>query len=162
MNKNTVQRFELADILLQYDYDSFTLLCRSIGDGRNLWIRKIEDGGYILEVQEDYCRIYISLESGEKNGQFLTLWKTDGSTCWFIPGRAFMFRLFMDSVFLIFSDENDNFFLLKVSADSGKKFWHHCVNDGLSQYTINSEEVILKYTDETVEIFSSRTGLSLR
>jgi hypothetical protein len=162
MNKDSIQRLELADLLLQYDYKTFTLLCRNIGDGRKLWIRKIEDGGYILNVMEDKEKIYITLESGEKSGQVLVLKKTDGSTCWFIPGKAFMFRLFMDSGFLIFVDENDNFFLIKVSSDDGKKLWHHCVNDGLSEYIINQEEIILKYVDENIEVLSNSTGLSLR
>jgi len=162
MNKNTVQRFELADFLLQYNYETYILLCRNLKDGRNLWIRKIEDGGYILEVQEDGARIYIILESGEKSGLFLALRKTDGSTCWFIPGRAFMCRLFLDSVFLIFADEIDNFFLIKISADNGEKIWHHAVNTGLSHYTINSREVVLEYMDENVEILNSSTGLSVK
>lgn len=69
-----------------------------------------------------------------------------------------MCRLFMDSVFLIFSDENDDFFLLKVSAVSGKKIWHHRVNADFVRYTINSEKVILKYNDANVEILNSSTG----
>lgn len=162
MNKNTVQRFELADLVLQYDFTTYALLCRNAEDGRNLWIRKIEDGGFILEVQEDDAKVYISFESGEKCGQFIALMKADGSTCWFIPGRAFMFRLFMNSIFLIFTDENDDFFLIRVSADTGEKFWYHCVNAGLSLYTINSKEVILEYTDGNVEVLSSSTGLSVR
>jgi predicted aspartyl protease len=73
-----------------------------------------------------------------------------------------MCRLFLDSVYLIFSDENDDFFLIKVLADNGKKFWHHVVDTGLSCYTINSKEVILQYIDEKIEVLNSSSGLPVR
>lgn len=162
MKRNTVQRFELADFLLQYNYETCILLCKNTEDGRNLWIRKIEDGGFILEVLEDDEKIYLNLESGEKSGQFIALGKTDGSMLWYIPGKAFMCRLFLDSVFLIFSDENDDFFLIRVSAVTGDKLWHYRVNNGLALYTINSEKVILKYNDESLEVLDSNTGIPVK
>jgi len=161
MNKESIQRFELSELLLQYDYLTHTLLCKSSGEGKNLWIRKIEDGGFILDVNEDRDKIFISIESDDKSGQFLVLNKKDGLTNWFIPGKAYMFRIFLDSVYLIFVDGSNHFFLIKAASEDGSKIWHHPVNDGLSAYTINSEIVTLKYIDGNVETLSSFTGESL-
>jgi outer membrane protein assembly factor BamB len=158
MSKDTIRRFELTDLVLQYDYQTHTLLCRNIDDGKNLWIRKIDDGGYILDVSGDKDRIFLSIEADEKSGQFLVLNKKDGLTEWSIPGKAYMFRLFLNYVYLIFVDGDDNFFLIKTSSDDGSKIWHHSVHDGLSEYKINNETVTLKYYDESVEILNSGSG----
>lgn len=162
MNKESIQRFELSEHLLQYDYNTHTLLCRSLEEGKNLWIRKIEDGGFILDMNEDSDKIFISIESDEKRGQFLVLNKKDGTTSWFIPGKAYMFRLFLTSVYLIFVDGDNNFFLIKTETEDGTKIWHHPVNEGLSGYTINSEVVNLKYIDGSSETLCSSTGELLR
>lgn len=161
MNKESIQRFELTELFLQYDYLAYTLLCRSIGEGKNLWIRKIEDGGIILDLSEDRDKIFISIESDEKSGQFLVLNKKDGSTLWDIPGKAYIFRLYSNSVYLIFVDGENNFFLIKASSDDGRKLWHHPVNDGLYEYIINNENVKLKYADGSTEILNSNTGMSV-
>ncbi len=161
MNKENIQRFELADLLLQYDFLSYTLLCKSSADGKNLWIRKIEDGGGILDADEDQNRIFISMSSGDKSGQFIALNKRDGLTEWFIPGKAYMFRLYLNSVYLIFVDGDDNFFLIKVSSEDGTKLWHHAVDNRLCAYNINNELVSLSYTDGRTEILSSDTGVVL-
>jgi len=158
MNKESIQRFELSDLLLQYDYNTYTLLCRSSGDGKNLWIRKIEDGGFILDMAEDRDKIFISIESDEKSGQFIVLNKKDGLTNWFIPGKSYMFRIFLNSVYIIFVDGDNNFFLIKADSEDGRKFWHHPVNEGLSAYTINKDVVTLKYIDGSTESLNSSTG----
>jgi outer membrane protein assembly factor BamB len=158
MSKESIRRFELTDLILQYDYIAHTLLCRNIDDGKNLWIRKIEDGGFILDVSEDKYRIFLSIETDEKSGQFLVLNKKDGLTDWFIPGKAFMFRLFLSSVYLIFIDGDDNFFLIRTSAEDGSKLWHHPVHDGLSGYTINNDTVTLAYYDGSIEVLNSGSG----
>jgi len=159
MKKESIQRFELTELILQYDYSNCNLLCRSLDEGKNLWIRKIEDGGYILDANDDGDKIFISMESDEKSGQFLVLNRRDGLTCWSIPGKAYMFRIYSNSVYLIFVDGEDNFFLIKVSSEDGTKLWHHPVNNGLSAYTINNEVVTLKYIDGTVETISSSNGI---
>jgi outer membrane protein assembly factor BamB len=158
MSKDSIRRFELTDLILQYDYQTHTLLCRNIDKGKNLWIRKIGDGGYILDVSDDGDRIYLSIESDEKSGQFLVLNKKDGLTEWSIPGKAYMFRIFLNYVYLIFVDGDDNFFLIKTSSDDGSKIWHHPVHDGLSEYIINNETVTLKYHDGSAEVLNSGSG----
>jgi len=162
MSKESIQRFELTEHLLQYDYQTFNLLCRKIDEGKNLWIRKIEDGGIILDIDEDSDKIYISIETDGKSGQFLVLNKNDGLTRWFIPGKAYMFRIYSNSVYLIFVDGDDNFFLIKAASEDGSKLWHHSVNEGLAAYAINSNAVTLKYLDGSSEILSSSTGNLLK
>jgi len=159
MNKESIQRFELSELVLQYDFATYTLLCRNISEGKNLWIRKIEDGGFILEVLEDRDKIFISVESEGKNGQFIVLNKSDGFVCWFIPGKPFMFRLYSVYVYLIFADSDNNFFLIKAHVEDGSKLWHHQINQGLSSYIINNEIVSLKYKNGSTEILNSETGL---
>jgi outer membrane protein assembly factor BamB len=158
MSKDNIQRFELAKILLQYNLDTYTLLCKEKNEGRNLWIRKIEDGGYILDAGEDSEIIFIAIESGNNSGQFLALKKSDGNILWFIPGKAYMFRVFLDSVYLIFLDEDNNYFLIKASVHDGRKIWHYKINEKLSAYTINKNIVELKYLDSSKEILDSVTG----
>ena len=158
MSKDNIQRFELSEFLLQYNLETYALLCKEKDNGKNLWIRKIEDGGFILDASEDKERIFIAVESGNNMGQFLALEKTDGNIKWFIPGKAYMFRVFLNFVYLIFPDEANNFFLIKVSVEDGKKFWHYQVNENLSSYTINDKIVELKYRDGVREILDSKTG----
>lgn len=161
MNKESIQRFELADLLLQYDYQTYSLLCRNCDDGKNLWIRKVDDGGFILDVFENKDKIFLSMEYEGNCGQFLVLNKKDGLTSWYIPGKAYMFCLYSDYIYLIFADDNNDFFLIKASSENGSKLWHHSVNDGLTGYTINTNIIILRYAGGSTEILSSSTGLPL-
>jgi hypothetical protein len=158
MNKDNVQRFELSKLLLQYNLETYTLLCKEKDKGKNIWIRKIEDGGFILDAGEDNERIFIAIESGINSGQFLALKKSDGNIIWFIPGKAYMFRILLDFVYLIFIDEVNNFFLIKVSVEDGKKIWHYQVNEKLSSYIINKRIIELKYLDGNKEILDTTTG----
>ncbi|MCL1864667.1 MAG: hypothetical protein FWF73_02520 [Spirochaetes bacterium] len=162
MNKNTIQRFELSKLLLQYNLETYSLLCKEKDEGKNLWIRKIEDGGFILDAGEDSERIFIAVESGDNRGQFLALKKTDGNVIWFIPGKAYMFRVFLNSVYLIFLDEDNNYFLIKVYVEDGSKIWYYRINEKLSSYTINNNVVKLKYLDANEEILDSATGELLK
>ena len=94
--------------------------------------------------------------------QFLALEKTDGNIKWLIPGKAYMFRVLLNSVYLIFPDEATNFFLIKVSAKDGKKNWHYQVNENLSSYTINDKIVELKYRGGVCEVLDSKTGEEIK
>jgi outer membrane protein assembly factor BamB len=158
MNKDNIQRFELSKLLLQYNLETYALLCKEKDKGKNLWIRKIEDGGFILDIGEDNERIFIAIESGANSGQFSTLKKSDGNILWFIPGKAYMFRIFLDYVYLIFLDEYNNFFLIKAYVEDGRKIWHYKINEKLSSYTINEKIIELKYLDGNKEVLDSATG----
>jgi outer membrane protein assembly factor BamB len=138
--------------------ETYTLLCKEKDNGKNLWIRKIEESGFILDAAEDNERIFVAVEYGDNRGQFLSLKKSDGGIIWFIPGKAYMFRIFLNFVYLIFLDEEKNFFLIKVYAESGKKIWHYPINEKLSSYTINEKIIELKYLDGSKEVLESETG----
>ena len=158
MNKDNIQRIELSKLLLQYNMETYTLLCKEKDNNKNLWIRKIEERGFILDAAEDNERIFIAVEYGDNRGQFLSLKKNDGSIIWFIPGKAYMFRIFLNFVYLIFLDEEKNFYLIKVYVESGKKIWHYRINEKLSSYTINGKIIELKYLDGSKEVLESETG----
>lgn len=162
MNKGILQRFELNEYLIQYDPETFILLCKSMPEGKNIWIRKIEDGGFIAGAVHDEDNFYISIESGDTSGQFIAISKADGSTRWLIPGRAYMFQLFHTSIYLIFIDDNEHFYLIKARTIDGSKAWHFQVDEDLYQYTINRDRITLKYHDGRVDILSSESGLLLK
>lgn len=161
MDKGLLQRFEFNEYLIQYDPGTFILLCRRMPEGKNIWIRKIEDGGFIAGAVHDEDNFYISIESGDTSGQFIAISKTDGSTRWLIPGRAYMFQLFNGSIYLIFIDDNERFYLIKAKTIDGSKDWHYQVDDCLYQYKINKDRITLKYHDGRVDILCSESGLLL-
>lgn len=161
MDKNSIQRFELPGHLLQYDFSACMLLCKSPGDGRKLWIKKFDDCGYIIDADEDDKNIYISFGYDDRSGVFVAVDKKNGLTRWSIPGRAFMFRVFSAAVFIIFSDAEGRFFLIKTSSADGSKIWHHQVEDSLHSYTINERTVRLDYYGGGTETLDSRTGTPL-
>jgi outer membrane protein assembly factor BamB len=161
MSRGILQRFELNEYLIQYDPDTFILLCRRMPEGKNIWIRKIEDGGFIAGAVHDEDNFYISIESGEMSGQFIAINKTDGSTRWIIPGKAYLFQLFQDSIYLIFVDENEKFYLIKAKTEDGSKEWHYQVDEELFQYTINRDRITLKYQDGRIDILNSKSGFLL-
>lgn len=161
MSKGTLQRFEFNGYLIQYDPGTSILLCKRMPEGKNVWIRKIEDGGFIAGAVHDEDNFYISIESGDTSGQFIAISKTDGSTRWLIPGKSYMFRIFGDSIFLIFIDENEKFFLIKAKTADGSKEWHYQVDEELYQYTINRDRITLKYHDGRTDILNSESGFLL-
>lgn len=162
MSKGILQKFDFDEYLIQYDPETFILLCKKNPEGKNLWIRKIEDGGFIAGTIQDENNFYISLESGDTSGQFIAISKTDGSTRWLIPGRSYMFQLYHKSIYLIFIDDNEAFYLIKASTADGSKEWHYRVDEDLYQYTINMNRITLKYRDGRTDILSSESGFLLK
>ena len=157
-----MQKFELNEYLIQYDPETFILLCKRKPEGKNIWIRKIEDGGFIAGAVHDEDNFYISIESGDTSGQFIAIKKNDGSTRWIIPGRAYMFQLFRNSIYLIFIDENEHFYLIKAETADGSKEWHYQVDEDLYQYTINKDRITLKYHNGRVDVLNSKSGFLLK
>jgi len=158
MKKGILQRFELNEYLIQYDPETFSLLCRKMPEGKNIWIRKIEDGGFIAGAVHDEDTFYFSIESGDKSGQFMAVNRADGSTRWIIPGKSYMSQLYDNSLYLIFVDSSDTFYLIKVRATDGSKVWHYRVSEDLYQYKINKNRITLKYHDGKTDIISSESG----
>jgi len=161
MDNKNAQIFRMDEHVLYYDYHSGVLLCKSIESGRNLWIKKMEDPGIISGAIEDEDSFYIAFESGERSGVFLTLNKKDGATLWDIPGRAYLYRIFLDYIFLIFIDDAGTFFLLKVSVSEGTISWHHNVTEDLHEYVINREFLLLNYLSGKTEKIDIKTGITI-
>jgi outer membrane protein assembly factor BamB len=143
-NKNS-QIFRMDANLLYFDYSTNVLLCKDIENKRKLWIKKIDDPGIINDIVEDDNRFFVAFESGEKSGVFLAISKKDGSTLWDIPGRAYMYRIFLDYIYLIFIDDSGQFFLIKTAVRDGSLIWHHNVSQDLCGYIINPSVIILDY-----------------
>lgn len=148
----------MNDFLLQYDFTASVLLCKSISAGKNLWIKKIEEGGIIPEVIEDDALFFMAFLYNDTDGLFLAINKSDGKTAWSIPGRAYMYRIFGEHIFLIFIDEEGKYFLIKSSCSAGGIIWHHEVDIDLSEYTIRNDYVSLVYSDGRREVLEMNTG----
>ncbi|MCU0821428.1 MAG: hypothetical protein MUC95_03015 [Spirochaetes bacterium] len=157
--KNYTHNFDMADSILKYDPGRSTLLCiDKSAKAKKIWIKKILDITDITNVFEDGKRYFIACESGEINGQFLALFRSSGSTAWFIPGKSFLQVLFEGFLYLIFIDENGHYYLLKVNCNNGKALWHHRLDPDLFEYAFTKKEVRLSYTSGKKEILSLRTG----
>ncbi len=158
MDRTRSVTYQLQDHLIVYDFIDGVLLCRRLGDKKNLWIKKIYERTSLEEIVEDEERFYLSFADSEREGQFLVLERDTGYSVWTVPGRPFFNQLYGDYVFLIFSDEKGNFYLLKMDRKNGDKIWHHAVSEGLCQYAIKRESISLTYKDGTKEEIAMETG----
>ncbi|MDY6967201.1 MAG: hypothetical protein SVR08_00910 [Spirochaetota bacterium] len=144
---------------LRYDRERSILLCSSItNNNRKLWVKKLKEISYISNIIEDEQRYYLACESGEISGQFLVLLKRTGSTKWFIPGKSYLQILFGDYIYLIFIDEEEHYYFLKVNRKSGELKWHHKVDQDLCKYSITKERILLTYFSGKEESISVKTG----
>ncbi len=151
--------FELTEHVIQYDFSTDIMLCRRISDNRNIWIRKVPDGGHLINAIEDDKMFYLAFESDEKSGIFLAVDRADGSTRWEIPGKSYLSQIFGEYLFLIFIDSKDDFYLIKVRRDDGSKIWHHPVLEDLYEYIIKRDSISLRYLDGRTEDVSLETGM---
>ena len=150
--------FELKDSKLIYDQERSILLCRLKKDGKKIWAKKIYDINYISNVIEDSGKFYIACESSENSGELLAVYKDDGKTGWFIPGKSFLQVIFEGYIYLIFIDEKNIYYLLKVDIDAGTTKWHHMIKNDLTDYTINEKSIELRYVSGKYETLSTSTG----
>lgn len=158
MRKNqNIQSFEMDGALLRFDIETSILLCQSLLNGKKVWVKKLNNL-VVSDIFEDNKRYYIVCDSGEINGQFLAVKKENGTTSWFIPGKSFMHVLYKGFLFLIFADENNRFYLLKVFINTGKSAWFHRVDPDLNEYIFVNEKLKLKYFSGKNETLSIRTG----
>ncbi len=153
--------FRLEDILLSYDPEKSILLCKN-KNGKNLWAKKFIDIDIISEVEEDSDSLYISTELDEKRGQFVALSKTDGNTQWHIPGRALFQKIFGVNIFLIFIDDEERYYMIKVDKSTGEKIWYFRVDEDLSEYSLRNDRILLKYASGKEERISTETGKIIR
>jgi len=160
MDVTDSQIFELESDVLAYDWEKSILLCRSKSSGRKKWAKKIEPC-LINHIIEDDERYYISCEYGEASGQYLALGREDGTTAWFIPGRSFLHLIFEGHVYSIFVDDKDNYYLLKIDREDGKKIWHYPVDSDLTEYSFKKDRILLKYLSGKTEKISVSTGFNI-
>ncbi len=154
-----VQPFEMRETVLVYEPAKSILVCKqNSGDKKKLWVKKLLEGGTVLSAAEDDERYYVALQSGEASGQYMALDRVSGATCWFIPGRAFLQILFDGFLYLIFIDEREHYYLLKVNRGSGGSIWHYSVEGDLCEYSFTKKRVYLLYASGRREAVSLDSG----
>jgi len=156
------QNFELGSRTLHYDCGKAMLLCKDSTSGKNIWIKKISDIRLIDTVIEDSSRYYIACETDDIKGYYLAIDKETGSTKWFIPGKAYFHIVYNNDLYIIFTDEKNDFYLLKVDCSDGKKIWHRRVRSDLCEYSFSPERIILKFGSGKQETISSLTGIAIQ
>jgi hypothetical protein len=161
MKTLNVQTFEMENSVLRYDMDKSILVCRAKYDDKKLWIKKLNDLHSVSGVIEDNKKYYLACDSGEINGQFLAIKKKDGATEWFIPGKSFLHVIYKGYIYLIFADQNDHFYLLKVHLSNGKSIWHHPVDRDLNEYSFTGNKINLHYLSGEREILSASNGKNI-
>ena len=155
-------RFEMSDRILYFNRENATLLCKTDDDSKNLWIKKIDEIYHINDIIEDEDNYYLSCERDDTSGYYLAVSKGNGSTRWFIPGKAFFQILYEGFLYLIFIDEDGLFFLLKVERKDGSKVWFHKIEEDLSEYSFRNDRIKLIYISGKIELISPKTGLVKR
>ncbi len=159
VKNNNTQNFEMKNTILKYDPGKSTLLCLDkTKENKKIWIKKLMDISHVSSIIEDKNKYYIACESGEINGQFLALSKESGATQWFIPGKSFLQIIFEGFLYLIFVDESDRYYLLKVRRENGRASWHHMVDQDLYEYSFSKKKISLVYSSGKSESLSIRTG----
>jgi outer membrane protein assembly factor BamB len=158
MGRNhNILSFGMDDSLLRFDLETSILLCQSKENGKKQWVKKLNDLN-VSDIFEDNKRYYIVCDSGEINGQFLAVKKENGTTSWFIPGKSFLHVLYKGFLFLIFADEANRFYLLKVNIGSGKSVWFHPIDADLFEYIFSNDKIKLKYFSGKTESLALKTG----
>ncbi|MCP4131633.1 MAG: hypothetical protein GY754_11700 [bacterium] len=158
MDSTNSQIFEMRRDALYFDTSKSIILCKSLKDNKNRWVKKTHDVYSITSILEDSAKFYIAGETDEESGQFLALDKKDGSTLWYIPGRAFFQQLFDEYLYIIFADEKKAFYLIKAAKPDGSKIWHHEVREDLVKYSFRKDRILLTYSSNDEEIISPVTG----
>ncbi|HON77889.1 MAG TPA: hypothetical protein PK544_05325 [Spirochaetota bacterium] len=159
MDRTTTQFFPLGEVTLYFDFSKSVLMCKSSsGDDQKLWAKKIPDVVLIDNIIEDDEKYYVACEYSEKDGMFLALAKDDGTTQWYIPGRSHLQVLYEGFLYLIFIDERERYYFIKVEIQEGRKIWHHEVEIDLSEYRFSKTGIELQYKSGRTEVLSFKTG----
>ncbi|HDP80942.1 MAG TPA: hypothetical protein ENN21_08890 [Spirochaetes bacterium] len=155
----TLQRFSLGEYVLVFDLDRSILTCRARGEGqKKIWGKKLKDVHYVERVLEDAEKYYVACENGEHTGLFLALHRDTGATAWFIPGKSFLQIIYGGYLYLIFIDDREDYFLLKVDREDGRALWHHRVEDDLYEYCFNDGVITLKFGSGLTKSLDLGTG----
>jgi len=158
MEQSYSQNFELGARILHFDCGRSTLLCRESQSGKNLWIKKISDIDHIDTVIEDSSRYYIACETDDIKGCYLAIDKGTGATEWTIPGKAYFHIVYGSGLFIIFTDENNDYYLIRVDCRNGSKLWHRRVERDLCEYRFTGDRITLAFESGKRETLSVLTG----
>jgi hypothetical protein len=158
MKTLNIQTFEMKNAVLRYDMDKSILTCGTKYNDRKLWVKKLNDLYSVSGIIEDDKKYYLACDSGEINGQFLAVKKQDGTTEWFIPGKSFLHVIYNGFLYLIFADENNRFYLLKVHLSNGKSSWFHHIEQDLSEYSFADNKITLHFLSGEREVLSVANG----
>jgi len=150
--------FNMKEDILSYDTDRSLLVCRSTSGNVKRWLKKLENITFIASIIEDSERYYVMGESAETLGEYHALDKSDGSSTWFIPGRAFFHIIHAGYLFLIFIDEKNLYWLLKVDTVRGTTIWHHRVDADLEGYRFRRNEITLTFRSGARTKLDTETG----
>ena len=157
MNIN-VQRFSLSEYILDFNSQKSMLRCLDAYDEDVIWIKKLADISFISAVSENDDKFFLSCQIDELSGKFAAIYKENGSTAWFIPGRDFLNVIYGRNLFLIFIDEREVYYFIKIELNTGQRIWHHIIEKDLENYTINFNEILLQYKSGRVERLNPATG----
>lgn len=149
--------FPLSEDIISFDTVKQTLLCRS-SSGGNRWIKKIESINSVNDVSENGNIFFVSCETDDVSGIFLAINKSDGSTLWEIPGNSYFHLVYSGSIYIIFIDAEQNYFLIRADISSGKKIWHKIISADLEHYTFDAGRITLDYSSGKREIISMESG----
>ncbi|TAL35275.1 MAG: hypothetical protein EPN93_10775 [Spirochaetes bacterium] len=153
------ERFDLQNATLSWDPEKSIVTCREKGEvHRKVWIKKLEDAGFLTSVIEDGARYYLACESGESQGTFLCVDRENGETLWDIPGRSFLQVVYEGFLYMIFVDEQGAYFLLKIDRADGSSVWHHRVDEDLCEYRFSTRRIRLYYSSGREEVLDGATG----
>ncbi len=158
MSSPNSQTFEMKENILCFDGEKRILVAKNAEDGRNVWAKKIHDIHFIAGVIEDERNYYLSCEFDDAAGYYLAASKENGSTLWYIPGRPFFNILFDGYLYLIFIDDEEHYFLIKVERSTGDKIWYHRIDPDLTEYSFKGDRILLSYGSGKEEMLSPRTG----
>jgi len=153
--------FDLKNQNLQFNVTKSTLICKDKNSEKSIWIKRLNKVSIVSDIIEDASKYYLITESNDVFGQYIVLSKETGTTLWFIPGKAFFHILFQDDLYIIFADEKEKFFLIKVDRSNGNKLWHHKINSDLLEYRFTKTGIHLTYKSGTEETISPVNGLKI-
>ena len=161
MEQSYSQNFELGARTLHYDCGKSILLCKDSKSGKNLWIKKLSDISRIDTVIEDSSRYFIACETDDIKGYYVAIDRETGATAWFIPGKAYFHIVYNNDLFIIFTDEKNDFYLIKADCSDGRKMWHRRVANDLCEYRFAGDRIMLTFDSGKQENISSLTGITI-
>ncbi|MCX8124429.1 MAG: hypothetical protein N3F66_09720 [Spirochaetes bacterium] len=146
--------FHCNDTAIIYNPEKNAVICIANPEGKKLWVKKLAEPVIIQNVLYDDRYYYLACRTGDTQGMFLTIARDSGSTVWFIPGRTFLEVLFNGFLYLIFVDEEDRYFLIKVKREDGTKLWHQQIDHDLYYYHFKENGILLHFASGKKEMIT--------